>query len=213
MTKYFVKKPFLVVVSVIIVLVIGGVSLNKMQTDLLPEMDMPYLMVITTEPGATPEKVEKDVTEPIENALGRVNGVDKIQSTSNENYSMVMLAFDEDTDMNAAIVRVSQALDSLDLPEECSKPNMMEVSMDMMATMYASVSYDGKDIKELTHFTDSTVIPFLERQEGVASVNVGGAVEDTIEVPEPDDPHPGGGGGLFDPVVDDWEEEHHEIEL
>lgn len=182
MIKRCVKKPFFVVVAVIIVLVIGGVSITKMQTDLLPEMEMPYMMVITTEPGASPEKVENDVTEPIERALGVVSGVENITSVSAENYSMVMLEFSSDTDMNSTVVRISQALDRLELPEECGKPNTMEVSMDMMATMYASVSYKGKDIKELTAFSEKIVQPYLERQEGVASIDVSGAVEDTIEV-------------------------------
>ena len=93
MTKFFVKKPFFVVVAVIIVLIIGGVSLSNMNTDLMPEMELPYMMVVTTEPGATPNKVEKDVTEPMESKLGTVSGVEKITSSSANNYSMVMLQF------------------------------------------------------------------------------------------------------------------------
>ena len=77
MTKFFVKKPFFVVVSVIIILLIGVVSLGNMNTDLMPNMNIPYMMVITTEPGASPQKVESDVTKPLESALGTVSGVEK----------------------------------------------------------------------------------------------------------------------------------------
>ncbi|MCI6859036.1 MAG: efflux RND transporter permease subunit, partial [Eubacterium sp.] len=182
MTKYFVKKPYFVVVAVVIVLVIGMVSLGDMQTDLLPELELPYMAVVTTEVGASPEKVEKDVVEPLESTLGTVNGVEKIASTSSNNYGMVMIQFAEDTNMEAALVRVSKATNSIDLPEGCGTPNIMELSADMMATMYASVNYDEKDIKELSTFTKKVVKPYLERQEGVASVSANGLVEDHVEI-------------------------------
>mgnify|MGYP000384102880 CR=1 FL=1 len=73
MTKFFVKKPYFVLVAVIIILIIGGVSLGNMSTDLMPNMEVPYLMVITTEPGASPNKVERDITEPMESTLGTPN--------------------------------------------------------------------------------------------------------------------------------------------
>lgn len=113
MPKFSVKRPFLILVGVIIVLVLGGVSYSKMTTDLLPNMNMPYMMVITTYVGAAPEKVEKDITEPMESAVGTVNGVKKVTSNSAENSSMVMLQFQDDTNMDAAMVKVSSAVNQL----------------------------------------------------------------------------------------------------
>lgn len=182
MTKYCVKKPFLIFVAVVIVLTLGCVSLNKMQTNMLPDMELPYMMVITTEPGASPEKVENDVTKPLESVLGTVSGVNNVVSTSSENYGMITLEFAENTDMNAALVRVSKAVDSVELPDECGTPNTMEISADMMASMYATVDYRGRNIEDLSTFTDKVVKPYLERQDGVASVSETGMVEDTIEV-------------------------------
>lgn len=184
MIKYSVKKPFTVLVAVIIVLVIGFVSLMGMKTDLLPDMSMPYMVVITTYPGASPEKVEESVTKPMESTLGTINGVENVTSTSAENYSMVMLEFEEDTSMDSAMVKVSSATNQIEsvLPETCGTPNILEISMDMMATMYASVSYEGKDIYELSSFAEDVVIPYFERQAGVASVSEIGMVEKTIEV-------------------------------
>ena len=184
MIKYSVKKPFTVFVAVIIVLVIGLVSLSGMKTDLLPDMSMPYMIVITTYPGASPEKVEENVTKPLESSLGTINGVENVTSTSAENYSMVMLEFAEDTSMDSAMVKVSSAVNQLEaaLPDTCGTPNIMEISMDMMATMYASVSYEGRDIYEVSDFTKDVVIPYFERQSGVASVSDIGMVEKSIEV-------------------------------
>ncbi|MFQ9115626.1 efflux RND transporter permease subunit [uncultured Eubacterium sp.] len=182
MTKFFVKKPFFVVVSVIIILLIGVVSLRNMNTDLMPDMNIPYMMVITTEPGASPQKVESDVTKPLESALGTVSGVEKIVSRSADNYSMVMLEFADGTNMDSALVRVSKVVDNAEIPDECGNPNIMEVSMDMMATMYTGVNYEGKDIKELSDFSKKTLQPYLERQDGVASITSMGLTTDSLEV-------------------------------
>lgn len=182
MTKYCVKKPFTIFVAVIAVMVIGVVSLLRMKTDLLPDMSLPYLMIITTDPGASPEKVESEVTAPMEQALGTVTGVENITSVSAENYSMITLEFVEDTNMDSAMVKVTAQLNQLELPETCGTPNMLEISMDMMATMYATVSYEDKDIYEVSDFTEEIIKPYFERQDGVASVSTVGNVEKTIEV-------------------------------
>lgn len=182
MPKFSVKRPFLILVGVIIVLVLGGVSYSKMTTDLLPNMNMPYMMVITTYVGAAPEKVEKDITEPMESAVGTVNGVKKVTSNSAENSSMVMLQFQDDTNMDAAMVKVSSAVNQLELPDTAGQPMIMEISMDMMSTVMASVDYEGKDRVELAKFVDDNILPALERGDGVASVSTNGMVEESIEV-------------------------------
>ena len=182
MTKYCVKKPFTIFVAVIAVMVIGVVSLMRMKTDLLPDMSLPYLMIITTDPGASPEKVESEVTAPMEQALGTVTGVENITSVSAENYSMITLEFVEDTNMDSAMVKVTAQLNQLELPEICGTPNLLELSMDMMATMYTTVSYEGKDIYEISDFTEEVIKPYFERQDGGASVTAVGSVEKTVEV-------------------------------
>ena len=184
MTKYCVKKPFTVFVAVIIALTLSAVCLTKMTTDLLPEMDLPYMLVITTYPGASPEKVEANVSQPLERALGTVTGVKNVTSYSAENYSQVMLEFANGTNMDSAMVKVNSALATVkeSLPEESGASNVIEISMDMMATMYTSVGYQGKDIYELSSFTRDTLLPRLERQEGVASVSNIGLVEQSVEV-------------------------------
>lgn len=182
MPKFSVKKPFVILVGVIMVLVLGYVSFTKMTTDLLPNMNLPYMMVITTYPGASPEKVEKELTEVIENGVATVNGVKNVMSSSSENYSMVTLEFEDDTNMDSAMVKVSSAVNQLELPENVNNPMIMEISMDMMATMMVSVDYDGKDSIELSKYVEDHVIPELERQDGVASVQGSGLVVKSVEV-------------------------------
>ncbi len=182
MSKFSVKRPFTVFVAVIIFLMLGAVSFTKMTTDLLPEFKLPYVVVATTYPGASPDKVQRTVTEPLESSLGTLNGVANVTSTSNENFSMVMLEYEEDTNMDSAMVKLSSSLDLVPLPEEAGTPMLLEMSADMMATMYVSVDYDGKDIYELTDFVEDTVVPALERENGVASVDAAGAVKKTVEI-------------------------------
>ncbi len=182
MPKFSVKKPFTVFVGVVMLLILGGVSFFKMTTDLLPSISLPYVIVVTTYPGASPERVESNVTEPLEATLGTVNGVENVTSTSSENYSMVVLEFEEETNMDSAMVKLSTAINQLTFPDTVGTPILMEITPDMMATMVASVDYDGKDIYELSTFVEEDVIPYLERQDGVASVDSTGIVEKTVEV-------------------------------
>ena len=184
MSKYSVKKPFTVLVGVVLVLVLGVVSLLGMNTDLLPSFTLPYLVVVTTYPGASPEKVEEELTRPLESSLGTVNGVENVTSTSSENFSMVMLEFAEDTDMDSAMVKTSTALNQLadTLPESSGTPMLMEITPDMMATEYIAVDKEDMDIYDLSAYVEETVVPTLERVNGVASVSATGLIEQMVEV-------------------------------
>ena len=184
MSKFSVKKPFTVLVMVVVIIILGVVSLSSMTTDLLPEMNLPYMIVITTYPGASPEKVESAVCVPMERALGSVSGVKNVYSMSYENYGIVQLEFVDGTDMDSAMVKVSSSLDSVEsaLPDECGTPIIMEISMDMMASVYLAVAYEGMDIQETSRFVEDTVIPYLERQEGITSISSIGLVENSIVV-------------------------------
>ncbi|MBQ9612699.1 MAG: efflux RND transporter permease subunit [Lachnospiraceae bacterium] len=184
MEKFSVKKPYTILVAVIMVLVLGIVSVMNMTTDLLPSISLPYLIVITTYPGASPERVESIVSEPMEAALGTVSGVKNVMSVSSENYSMTQLEFEDGTDMDSAMVKVSSAVTQVHsmLPEGVGTPNIMEISLDMIATMYVAVGYEGYDIYQLSDYVKNELSQYLEREEGVASVTGVGLVEKTIQV-------------------------------
>ena len=184
MEKYSVKKPFTVLVAVLIVFLMGFVSVTSLRTDLLPDISTPYLMVVTVYPGASPEKVESEVSEVLESALGKVAGVSSVTSTSAENYSIVQLSFSEDTDMDSALVKVSNTLDqnSDSLPDICLTPSIFELSMDMSSMMTVAVGKEGSDIYELSDFLQESVLPELERQQGVSSISTTGLVNKYIQV-------------------------------
>ena len=184
MSKYCVKKPYTVVVAVVMVIVLGVISFMNMVTDLLPAMELPYVVVVTTMPGASPEQVESQITAPLEAGLGTVNGVANVTSTSSENVSTVVLEFDGGTNMDSAMVNLSTAVDQVRgaLPNTAGNPMLLQISPDMLPVMIAAVDMEGMDVYQLTDFASETVIPAFERQAGVASVSGTGLVEKSVEI-------------------------------
>ncbi len=184
MSKYCVKKPYTVVVAVVMVIVLGVISFMNMVTDLLPAMELPYVVVVTTMPGASPEQVESQITAPLEAGLGTVNGVANVTSTSSENVSTVVLEFDGGTNMDSAMVNLSTAVDQVRgaLPDTAGNPMLLQISPDMLPVMIAAVDMEGIDVYQLTDFASETVIPAFERQAGVASVSGTGLVEKSVEI-------------------------------
>ncbi len=184
MEKFSVKKPFTVLVAVIMVLMLGFVALTKMQTNLLPDVSTPYLMVVTVYPGASPERVESEVSDVMENALGTISGVEIITSTSAENYNLLLMQFNEGTDMNSALVKVSNKIDQTtsSLPSSCLAPSIIEYSLNMNAFMTVAVSRENSDVYELSDFVSDTLVPYVERKGGVSSVSTNGLIEKLVQV-------------------------------
>ena len=184
MEKLSVKKPFTVLVAVVMVLMLGFVSLTKMQTNLLPDVSTPYLMVVTVYPGASPERVESEVSDVMENALGTVSGVETITATSAENYNLLLMQFNEDTDMNSALVKVSNKIDqtTASLPSSCLTPSIIEYNLNMNAFMTVAVSREGSDVYALSDFVSDTLVPYVERKGGVSSVSTNGLIEKLVQV-------------------------------
>ena len=183
MEKFSVKKPFTVLVAVVMVLILGFVAITKMQTNLLPDVSTPYLMVVTVYPGASPERVESEVSDVLQNAL-TVPGVENITATSAENYSLLLMHFTDDTDMNSALVKVSNKLDQAksDLPSSCLTPSIIEYSLNMNAFMTVAVSREGSDIYQLSELVKDTLVPYVQRKGGVSNVSSSGLVEKLVQV-------------------------------
>ena len=184
MEKFSVKKPFTVLVAVIMVLMLGFVSISNMQTNLLPDVSTPYLMVVTVYPGASPERVESEVSDVMQNALGTVAGVEKVTATSAENYSLLLMQFSDGTDMNSAMVKVSNKVDQTtsSLPSSCLTPSIIEYSLNMNAFMTVAVSREGSDVYDLSDFVSDTLVPYVERKGGVSSVSTNGLIEKMVQV-------------------------------
>ena len=184
MSKFSVKKPLTVFVAVIAVLVLGVVAYLKMTPDLMPNMDFPYIMIMTTYPGASPEKVETELTKPMEQAMSTLEHIKEVTSTSSENYSMLMLEFEESVDLDTIGVDIQQSISSLQAgwDDMVGAPYVLKINPSMLPVMVAAVSMDGKDTVELTQFLDEELLNKLEGIAGVARVSTSGAVVQQMHI-------------------------------
>ena len=184
LSKFSVKKPYTVLVGVVMVIVLGIVSFTKMTTDLFPNITLPYVIVMTTYPGASPETVETVVTKPIESSMATVSNIESISSVSSENYSMVILEFAQDADMNTVSLEIRENLDQIKSywSDSVGNPIIMKLNPDMLPIMVAAIGKEGADDAQVSDLVESSIIPGLESIEGVASANATGLLEETVNV-------------------------------
>lgn len=182
--KFSVKKPYTVLVAVVLVIVLGVVSFTKMTTDLLPNISFPYVLVMTTYPGASPETVEMVVTKPVEASMATVSNIEEISSVSGENYSMVILQFAQSADMNAASLEIRENLDQIKSywDDSIGNPIIMKINPDMLPVMIAAVGGQDMTGAEITSLTNDIIVPEIESIEGVASASAMGLLEESVQV-------------------------------
>lgn len=176
--KLSVKKPMTIFVAVIVVIVLGIVSVFKMTPDLLPNMDFPYAIILTTYPGQTPETVESVVTKPLEQSLSTIDGVKTITSTSSDNYSILTLEFEDGTNMDTATVDMRGNLDTIKdaWPDGVGSPYLLKINPNMMPVAMVAVDYDGYDTVQISDYVNNELKNQLEGIDGVASVSTKGIV-------------------------------------
>ena len=184
LSNFSVKKPYTVIVAVIFVLVLGFISVSNMTTDLLPSLNLPYAVVSTSYIGASPEEVENVVTRPIEQRMASISNIKNIQSISSEHISMVILEFNETTNMDSAVIEMRESLDMVQtsMPDGVGSSMIMKLNPSMMPIMALGVSQEGKTVDLSTPFIENVIIPELESVEGVASITAFGLTENIIHV-------------------------------
>ena len=183
-SKYSVKRPYTVLVAVVLVIVLGVVSLSKMTTDLLPDMSFQYALVITTDMGASPEQVESDVTAPIESAMATTSNIKNISSISYNSYSIVTLEYEQNANMDSVVIEIQQSLDQISgqWDDSIGTPMIMKVNPDMLPVLAAAVDVDGMDAAKLSEYVENELSPAIESLEGVASVTTTGQLEEGVQV-------------------------------
>ena len=184
LSKFSVKKPYTVLVGIVLIIVLGIVSFTNMTTDLLPDINMPYAVVITTYPGASPSQVEEVVSKPVEQAMATVSNIQNVQSISSENMSMVVLEFSQTANMDSVSLEMRENLDQIKgyWDDSVGNPIIMKINPDMMPVMVAAVEKDGLDGIGITEYANQDLISSLESLEGVASVDTSGEVEQSVQV-------------------------------
>ena len=182
--KFSVKKPYTVIVSVILVIILGFVSFDKMTVDLLPDMNFPYAAVMISYPGASPEEIETIVTKPAEQALSTIGNIKKVYSASADNSSTVLLEFEQKTNMDSVSLEIRERLDQIKgyWPDGVGNPLIMKMNPNMMPVMVAAVSVNDMNAAETTKYVQEKIVPAVESVEGVASVTSFGNIKESVRV-------------------------------
>ena len=164
MSGFSVRKPYTVLVGVILAIVLGVVSFTKTTTDLLPNISLPYVIVVTTYPGASPETVETVVTQPVEAGMATVSNIESIQSVSSDSYSMVILEFAQSTNMDSISLEIREKLDQIKgyWDDSVGNPMIMKLNPNMLPVMIAAIGVDGMDDAQISSYVEDELMPELE---------------------------------------------------
>lgn len=178
MAGFSVKKPLTVFVAVLGIIVLGVVAYLKMTPDLLPNMDFPYVIIVTSDPGASPESVEQTITKPMEQSMSTLDKIKDVTSTSQNSVSMVLLEFEDGVNMDTVSVDIQQKISVLQgsWEDTVSAPYVLKINPSMLPVMVAAVSREDMDVYELSDFVTDELSGKLEGVSGVASISVSGAV-------------------------------------
>lgn len=184
LSKFSIKRPVTTVMIMLMVVLGGFVSLTGLNLDLMPTIDIPIAIVSTTYVGAGPEEVETLITKPIEEAIGTVSSIKTLDSTSSSNSSMVMIQFEDGTDIDMAAIDIREKIDMVksSLPEDANDPMVMKIDISAMSSIMVGVSDPKMDLGQLNTLLDENIVNRLERIEGVASVSITGGVENEVEI-------------------------------
>jgi HAE1 family hydrophobic/amphiphilic exporter-1 len=182
--SFTVHRPVLTTVIYLVILVLGLFSLTRLPIDLMPEITMPTVTVITTYENAGPLEIEELISRPIESALSALQGIEEITSTSTEGTSVVRVTFPWGTDQEAAVNDMRDRIDRIlgALPEGVDRPLIRKFDVSAMPILNLGVMAQGKDINELQQILEDQVQYRLERVPGVATVDIRGGRKKQVQV-------------------------------
>lgn len=184
LTKLSVKKPYTVIVAVALIVILGVAALIGIKTDLLPDVDYPYVVVVTPYRDASPEEVESAVTKPLEEALSSVNHIDQVNSVSTEGKSIIEVEFDQNADMDSVIAEMRECFEPLkdDWSDEVGTPTIKKINPDTMPVIVASIDVEGQDADGISSFINSNLMSYFNGIDGIADVSTVGMVNEQIQI-------------------------------
>jgi HAE1 family hydrophobic/amphiphilic exporter-1 len=160
----------------------GIFATTRLNQELLPDVDFPVILVSTPVPGAGPDVVDEQVSQPVEGAIGGVEGVENVQATSSQGFSVVAIEFGLDVDTEEAETEVQAALENATLPPQAAEPEVIRQSASEFPILNASLAAENGDLAKLTNYTRDEVVPRLEDVEGIGQVELVGGAEHQIRV-------------------------------
>ena len=177
------KNKSVVILATVLLIASGAYATTQLNQELLPDIEFPAVGVATPVPGAGPDLVDEQVTQPIESAVGNIGGIESTQSTSSQGFSIVLIEFSLDTDIDEAEDEIRRALDGVSLPSQAAEPEINRQSASSFPILNISLSTEnGGDLSELTSYAQDDVVPLLEEVEGTSGVDLVGGAEQEIQV-------------------------------
>jgi multidrug efflux pump subunit AcrB len=174
LVNFVLKNKLAVWLLTIIVTVSGIYAGTRMKMESIPDISVPYLIVMDVYPGATAEQVMEDISRPMEQNIEGLEDVKAVYSNSSANVSQVQIEYEYGVDMDEKKRELEAALDNVTLPEDAEEPSVMAISMNMMPVVALSISSDKEDIVELSSTVQDTVLPKIENIDGVAGATLTG---------------------------------------
>lgn len=179
-SDFSIKRPVFTIVTMFLVLILGAVSFFKIPVTLIPELNPPVAVVVTSYPGASPEEVSEKVTKPLEVSLSTLPGLDRMQSSSQEGANLIFLEFDWSAEMDDVQSDVTQRIDATMIPEDANKPRFMKFDPSQFPIIQMSLT--SKNEKGDVRLVAEELEKELRRIEGVASVNISGSLVEEIQI-------------------------------
>lgn len=179
-SKFSIKRPVFTIVTMLFVLILGAVSLFKIPITLIPDLNPPIGVVVTSYPGASPTEVNEKITKPLEASLATLPGIKKIQSTSMEGSNLTILEFNWSTDMDKVQTDILQRIDLVPLPDDAQKPSFLKFDPAQFPIIQLALAEknDDVDVRQIAESLEQE----LKRTEGVASVSVSGKIVEEIQI-------------------------------
>jgi multidrug efflux pump subunit AcrB len=180
--RWSLKNRSVVFLATVILIASGVYATTRLNQELLPDIEFPIITVSTPVPGAGPDVVDEQVTQPIEGAVDDVEGIESIQSASSGGFSVLVIEFALDTDTKEAEAELGSALDGVALPQQAEEPEVRSQSASEFPIMSVSLSAGDGELAELTDYARDEAVPLIEDVEGVARADLVGGAEREIEV-------------------------------
>ncbi|SIS41353.1 efflux RND transporter permease subunit [Salimicrobium flavidum] len=177
-----INRPVGVIMIVAAIIALGFVSLRNLTIDLYPDIDLPVAVVSTTYEEAAPQDVEQLVSRPVEGAVSSLEGLEVLQSQSQQGASLIFMQFSTGVDLDSALLEVREAVSQVSgvLPENAGEPNVLR--FDPQALPIMTIGLSGDTPQELQQIAEDQLVPYLERQGGVASISIEGGRTEEVQI-------------------------------
>jgi len=189
MSSYSVKKPITVLMGILIIIVLGIFSVTRLPLTLFPDINLPFVVTITTYQGASPEEVETEISRKIESSVATIGNFEEVRSMSNQHFGVSIITFAQSTNMDSVVIELRELLNNIQFPDGVGSTRILRISPDMLPVMTVTLSrqYDENltDEEELirnTEWIQQEILIQLQSIPGVADVSISGQADIVLEI-------------------------------